>query len=489
MSLTSSRDTWFLPKLRPGPGNTEALFILRAIADAGEQGSRRALEARRESDLWPGFRAGVEDLLSSELPPLLHLVTDKCGLLVDPSRREDYIFMIGQISQAGLGWPQGDPPNEIALLRERAAYWHSARELLSSHVPVATALKALGLWDAEKWLAVQAPPPVVVEARHRVEARHDRVEAPAVPTAAPPPREPPTLLPDVALTRPEPPPAPVIAPEALVRPLNSNGLRGSVFGTWLTLVFLSWTSIAWTAAVTMPIGVGFALWGLGFYSAIMVPTWGTLWGFLGMSSAQSRTLREIGFQPVGSDHHLARSAARFANDLGIPMPLIGTMPIANAFAMGRNLDDAAIAIGQPLIDRLHDDEVEAIIAHEFGHVVSGDMRRMMLMRTFQNATVWFAVFQGAKQWARFILCFLAETYINYFSRKREYWADAIGATLTSKQSMIGALRAIEASPPPSTFESNNYRFMFHTLFKSHPSTRDRIAAVEQETYIARLPRL
>ena len=99
-----------------------------------------------------------------------------------------------------------------------------------------------------------------------------------------------------------------------------------------------------------------------------------------------------------------------------------------------------------MLDALTPDEAEAVLAHEIAHVVSGDMKRMMLMRTFQNATVWFMMAQGLKQFVRWVICWAAELYILAFSRKREYWADAIGAALTSKEAMIGALRKLDQRP-------------------------------------------
>ena len=73
------------------------------------------------------------------------------------------------------------------------------------------------------------------------------------------------------------------------------------------------------------------------------------------------------------------------------------------------------------------------------------------------------------------------------SRRREFWADAIGAALTSKEAMIGALRVLDALPPPTGEAEMQARFMFHSPFASHPSTAARIEALEQETYIRQLP--
>ena len=67
------------------------------------------------------------------------------------------------------------------------------------------------------------------------------------------------------------------------------------------------------------------------------------------------------------------------------------------------------------------------------------------------------------------------------------WADAIGAALTSKEAMIGALRKLDAMPAPSGTAKAHLRFLFHSPFATHPSTYARIKALEDETYMRRLP--
>ncbi len=241
-----------------------------------------------------------------------------------------------------------------------------------------------------------------------------------------------------------------------------------------------------------PIGIGFAAAATSFAGVFLVPLWGTFWGFIGMGYARDSTLADMHFQAVDQDSDLGRSTARLAQALDIPVPRLGVIPANNAFAMGRNLNEATVAIGNPLLDTLSAREVDAIIGHELGHIVSGDMRRMMLMRTFQNATVFYACFAGLKQVVRWVICLFAELYILSFSRKREYWADAIGAALTSKEAMIGALRALDGMPV-TDMERLHARFMFRGpvshWFSTHPPISDRIAALEAETYIRRLPRV
>jgi heat shock protein HtpX len=224
-----------------------------------------------------------------------------------------------------------------------------------------------------------------------------------------------------------------------------------------------------------------------------VPLWGTIFGFLGMSAARESTLRDMGFQPCEATHPLNDAAEDFARALAIPVPRLGTINAHNAFAMGSDPANATVAMGVPLMKMLSEEETLAVLGHEMGHVVSGDMRRMMLMRTFQNATVWYMVLQCAKQLVRWVICWGAELYILGFSRKREYWADAVGAALTSKEAMIGALRKLDTAPPLTANENTHARFMFRgrtaNLFSTHPTMGERIKALKQETYLRRLPRL
>jgi heat shock protein HtpX len=273
--------------------------------------------------------------------------------------------------------------------------------------------------------------------------------------------------------------------------LDGTRLNRSLFPTWLSLVFLSWVSLIWGGLLSAPIGVGFGILATAFAGIFAVPLWGTIFGFLGMPAARSSTLTSMGFAKLPDDSQLAQTSATYARSLGITAPSIGTVNVYNAFAMGTDRNDATVALGQPLLERLTERETEAVLGHELGHIVSGDMRRMMLMRTFQNATVWFLMFQGVKQLARWIICWAAELYILNHSRKREYWADAIGAALAGKDAMIGALKKLEQAPALSGAEQTHARFMVRGrpagLLSTHPSFDQRIQALQNETYIRKLP--
>lgn len=507
--MQTQRIEWSVPTQEELNAEFELEKLLKTAANGFRDAAMRTMFEQGAGQLSSGFEASMEDMVSEQSWEHPRLIVVRCAPYVSHQLRDEYTTLCNEICRLLDEWIQCGGRSTARAIVRRTLMWHSAHQLLSAGQPPTDILEVLATPSESEWpdrvddysqaLESESPTPAAGPSRsydaydrppdlQRMD-NYSRLSEPVARGSTPPP-PPPT---SASYHRPPPRRAATSSPAPLALPplgrLNADALNGSVVGTWAMLVVLSWTSMAWIAFWTMPVGVGFVIYGTSFVGAIIVPTWCTVWGFAGMGRAHQRTLKEIEFKEVANDHPLAQSLQHMTHKLGVPCPRIGTMPIANAFAMGRDHQDATIAIGTPLLERLMPDELDAVIGHELGHVLSGDMRRMMLMRTFQNASVWFAAFQGAKVWMRWVLCVFAELYINSFSRNREYVADAIGAALTSKEAMIGALRAIEASPPPTSFERNNYRFMFHTAFKSHPPTSDRIAALEQEIYIAKLPRL
>lgn len=269
--------------------------------------------------------------------------------------------------------------------------------------------------------------------------------------------------------------------------INGRALRRSVFPVWLLLVVLSLVALVWGSLLMLPVvgPIGSAVFlTLG---VVVVPIWGTLFGFLGMGNARDNTLRQMGFHPLPKGHPLQATGEAYCRQLDIPVPRLGTVDAFNAFAMGIDEHNATVVLGRPLLARLTPEESAAVLAHELAHVVGGDMRRMMLMRTFQNATVWFMLTQGAKQFVRWIICWTAELAILAFSRRREFRADAIGAVLAGKHAMIGALRKLEKAPPPSRAERRHARFMISSTLATHPSTAQRVWALQRDVYIRHVP--
>ncbi len=196
---------------------------------------------------------------------------------------------------------------------------------------------------------------------------------------------------------------------------------------------------------------------------------------------------------------------RQAQQAGIGMPEVGIFQAGapNAFATGMNRDNALVAVSTELLQSMTPDEVEAVIGHEISHVANGDMVTMALMQGVLNTFVYFFAtiigyvvdratsdndrgvgmgYYMTQMIAQVALGFLASMLVAWFSRRREFRADAGGANLAGRQKMIGALKALqrghEAELPGqfAAFGINGGGMM--RLFMSHPPLEERIAALQ-----------
>lgn len=197
-----------------------------------------------------------------------------------------------------------------------------------------------------------------------------------------------------------------------------------------------------------------------------------------------------------------------AQQAGIGMPEVGIFqaPVANAFATGMNRNNALVAVSTGLLQSMTPDEVEAVVGHEVSHVANGDMVTMALMQGVLNTFVYFfatiigyivdralsgnnersGVGMGyylVQMIAQVALGFLASMLVCWFSRKREFRADAGGASLAGSQKMIGALRALqrghEAEELPGQFAAFGINGGgIQKLFMTHPPLEERIAALQ-----------
>jgi heat shock protein HtpX len=182
----------------------------------------------------------------------------------------------------------------------------------------------------------------------------------------------------------------------------------------------------------------------------------------------------------------------------------------NAFATGPSSKKSLLAFSSGLLNQMNEDEIEGVIAHEIGHVVSGDMVTMTLLQGIMNAFVMFAARAvatvidnyiddkdgddgwGLSIWGYWILVWVLEIVFMFFayillswvSRKREYAADAYSAQLVGREKMIAALRSLdkplqieEKSERDSMVFSkiNNSKKVY--LFETHPHIEDRIQAL------------
>ena len=205
---------------------------------------------------------------------------------------------------------------------------------------------------------------------------------------------------------------------------------------------------------------------------------------------------------------LVDTVRRQAERAGIGMPDVAIFeaPEPNAFATGARRDHALVAVSTGLLHAMSRDEVEAVLAHEVSHVANGDMVTLALIQGVVNTFVVFlsrlvghvldrAIFRSESGHgpgffitsfvAQILFGILASAIVMWFSRQREFRADAGAATLAGKSKMIAALERLRAVQEPhdlpdqlAAFGINGGRTGgFKALFLSHPPLEARIAAL------------
>jgi heat shock protein HtpX len=256
-----------------------------------------------------------------------------------------------------------------------------------------------------------------------------------------------------------------------------------------------------------------------------------VWGFAGafISLALSRVMAKwmLGVQVIPSNtndpglrglvdtvHDLARSA-------GLPLPEVGIYESdeVNAFATGPTRSRALVAVSTGLLQRMGSRQVTGVLGHEVTHIANGDMVTMTLVQGVVNAFVLFlsrilALVIGQAVRSRderssgggmmeyllvmvfqVVFSILGSIVVCWFSRQREFRADAGGARLAGRETMINALQALahlhdpeaaaaEAQRAPSfqSLKISGAPGGWMALFATHPPIEERIARLEQGTF-------
>jgi heat shock protein HtpX len=233
--------------------------------------------------------------------------------------------------------------------------------------------------------------------------------------------------------------------------------------------------------------------------------------FVSYFFSEKMALSMSGAQPVSATenayiwHRIAPMTKRLTEKMGIPMPKLWVLPeeSPNAFATGRNPSHSSVAVSAGLLELMNDEEVEAVIAHELGHILHRDILISSIAATLAAAITALArmgFFFGGRRdddedsspvvgLLMMILAPIAALLIQMaISRTREFAADAAAARYTgSVTGMVNALRKLdswsrripmEASPSMS----HMYIFppmggMLSRMFSTHPSTEQRIASL------------
>ncbi len=250
------------------------------------------------------------------------------------------------------------------------------------------------------------------------------------------------------------------------------------------------------ALLVMSAVIGFS----GSFISLAISKW---------SAKRSMGVRVIEQASNQDEQWLVSTVQRQAEQAGIGMPEVGVFesPQPNAFATGINRNNALVAVSAGLLQHMTKDEVEAVLGHEISHISNGDMITMGLLQGVVNTFVVFlsrvigffvdrVIFKTRSGMgigyyitsiiAQVVLSILASTIVMWFSRWREFHADAGAAELAGRQKMIAALKRLQTVSDPQDLPGEFSSFGISggiggglkSLFMSHPPLEKRIEALE-----------
>ena len=227
--------------------------------------------------------------------------------------------------------------------------------------------------------------------------------------------------------------------------------------------------------------------------------------FMSLAMSKWMAKRSTGAQVItqprnSTEQWLLTTVAAQAKAAGIGMPEVAIFesPEVNAFATGATRNSSLVAVSTGLLNTMTKQEAEAVLAHEVSHVANGDMVTLTLIQGVVNTFVIFlsriighvvdrAVFKTESGHgpaffitsiiAQLVLGILASMIVMWFSRQREYRADAGGAALAGRQNMIAALERLKNGQPthmPDELVAFGINNNASKLFMSHPPLAERI---------------
>ena len=286
--------------------------------------------------------------------------------------------------------------------------------------------------------------------------------------------------------------------------------------------------IATNIAVLVLLSITFSVFGLESYLSsngvdlnltsllIFSAAFGMGGSFISLALSKWIAKRSTGAKVIESpgndaERWLLDTVAGLSRDAGIAMPEVAVFasPQPNAFATGASRDKALVAVSTGLLESMNGDEVKAVLGHEIGHVANGDMLTLTLIQGVLNTFVIFfsriiGFFvdrvllknergYGIGFWvstivAQIVLGLLASMIVMWFSRHREFRADAAGANLAGRGNMVAALERLRAAHEmPNTMPetlvafgiAGGLRKGMQALFASHPPIGERIDALRR----------
>ncbi len=251
--------------------------------------------------------------------------------------------------------------------------------------------------------------------------------------------------------------------------------------------------------------------------AIYCLIWGFAGSFISLWMSKFMAKQMMGVEVVDKSHQyqwLVQRVHQLSRSAGLStMPEVGiySSPEVNAFATGPSKSNSLVAVSTGLLERMNDDELEGVLAHEVAHIANGDMVTMTLIQGVINAFVMFfakiaafALDQAMRKdeddsrgpgWTYYIsqmvfqmvFSILGSVVVMYFSRAREFRADAGAAKISGRDKMIAALRRLKSTFDIVEEDSNQQiacmKISGHSkmakLFSTHPSLDERIEALQK----------
>lgn len=237
--------------------------------------------------------------------------------------------------------------------------------------------------------------------------------------------------------------------------------------------------------------------------------------FISLAMSKWMAKRSVGARVIeqpanATEQWLVETVRRQAMQANIGMPEVAIFDAAepNAFATGARKNAALVAVSTGLLNSMTREEAEAVMAHEISHVANGDMVTLTLIQGVVNTFVFFfsrivgnivdkVIFKteegevGPAYYitsiiAELLFGFLAMIVVMWFSRQREFRADAGGAHIAGRQAMINALKRLQNAHGADSMPQNmaalgisDQRKSFSRLFMSHPPLEERIERLQQ----------
>ena len=235
--------------------------------------------------------------------------------------------------------------------------------------------------------------------------------------------------------------------------------------------------------------------------------------FISLLMSKTMAKASVGAQVITSpstttEVWLVDTVGRLSKAAGLAMPEVAIYEgEANAFATGATKNNSLVAISTGLLQSMTKEEAEAVLAHEISHIANGDMVTLTLIQGVVNTFVFFvsrvvgSIVDGMLRRgsdssgpgigytitvmvSQMVFGVLASVIVAWFSRKREFRADAGSAKLEgSPRNMIAALQrlgGLNPEPLPSGLATSGIAGSMSSLFASHPSIEDRIAALQSQ---------